>query len=66
MKRTIMLALIIMSLMKATLFGQKILTLKECYDRAMTANALAGEKEAYSNISKLKDNNSRCQCQYSL
>jgi outer membrane protein TolC len=57
MKRTIMLALIIMSLMKATLFGQKILTLKECYDRAMTANALAGEKEAYSNISKLKDNN---------
>jgi outer membrane protein TolC len=40
-----------------TLHAQKILTLKECYDRALTANAFAGEKEAYSNISKLKDNN---------
>jgi outer membrane protein TolC len=37
--------------------AQKILTLKECYDQAMITNALAGEKEAYSNISKLKDNN---------
>ncbi|MDP3001920.1 MAG: TolC family protein, partial [Bacteroidales bacterium] len=34
-----------------------ILTLKECYDRAMITNALAGEKEAYSKISQLKDNN---------
>jgi outer membrane protein TolC len=40
-----------------TLHAQKILTLKECYDRALTANAFAGEKEAYSSISKLKDNN---------
>lgn len=40
-----------------TLHAQKILTLKECYDRAMITNALAGEKEAYSKISQLKDNN---------
>jgi outer membrane protein TolC len=37
--------------------AQKILTLKECYDRASIANALAGEKEAYSGISKIRDNN---------
>ena len=37
--------------------AQKILTLKECYAQAMTTNALAGEKEAYSNISRIKDNN---------
>lgn len=37
--------------------AQKILTLKECYTQAMTTNALAGEKEAYSNISRIKDNN---------
>jgi len=40
-----------------TSHAQKILTLKECYDRAMITNALAGEKEAYSKISQLKDNN---------
>ena len=40
-----------------TMHSQKILTLKECYDQAMTTNALAGEKEAYSNISNIKDNN---------
>jgi outer membrane protein TolC len=38
-------------------FGQKILTLKECYDQAMSASALAGEKNGYSDISKLKDEN---------
>ena len=37
--------------------AQKILTLKECYERAATANALAGEKTGYSDISKLKDEN---------
>jgi outer membrane protein TolC len=36
---------------------QKILTLRECYNRALTANALASEKETYLNISKIKDNN---------
>jgi outer membrane protein TolC len=37
--------------------AQKILTLKECYDMAMIANSIAGEKGAYASISKLKDNN---------
>jgi outer membrane protein TolC len=40
-----------------TIYSQKILTLKECYDKALTANALAGEKEAYSSISVIKDEN---------
>ncbi|MCX6326233.1 MAG: TolC family protein [Bacteroidia bacterium] len=40
-----------------TIKAQKILTLKECYEKAMTTNALAGEKVAYSDISKLKDEN---------
>lgn len=37
--------------------GQKILTLKECYDQAMSSNALASEKNGYSDISLLKDEN---------
>jgi outer membrane protein TolC len=37
--------------------GQKILTLKECYDMASKASALAGEKNAYSDIWQLKDKN---------
>ncbi|MGC1391522.1 MAG: TolC family protein [Bacteroidales bacterium] len=40
-----------------TLQAQKILTLKECYDKAATANALAVEIKGYSDISKLKDEN---------
>jgi outer membrane protein TolC len=39
------------------LFSQKLITLKECYDKAMSVNALAGEKDAYSSISLLKDKN---------
>lgn len=37
--------------------AQKILTLKECYDKANTANALSGEKNGYSDISRLRDAN---------
>ena len=37
--------------------GQKILTLKECYDMASKASALSGEKNAYSDIWLLKDKN---------
>jgi outer membrane protein TolC len=37
--------------------GQKILTLKECYDLASNASALSGEKNAYSDIWQLKDKN---------
>ena len=37
--------------------GQKLLTLKECYDMAMTAAPIAAEREAYSKISAVKDKN---------
>ncbi|OFY74871.1 MAG: hypothetical protein A2V46_16085 [Bacteroidetes bacterium RBG_19FT_COMBO_42_7] len=37
--------------------GQKVLTLKECYDLAMTAAPIAAEREAYSKISAVKDKN---------
>ena len=57
MKRKVLLLFILIIPFSLTLHAQKILTLKECYNRAMSANALAGEKEAYSDISKLKDNN---------
>ena len=40
-----------------TLYSQKKLTLRECYDMAISADALSGEKASYSAISKLKDNN---------
>ena len=49
--------LFLLLVLSGALNAQKILTLKECYDKAMTVNALAGEKNAYSEISKLKDNN---------
>jgi outer membrane protein TolC len=47
----------ILLLGSVTLYGQKLLTLKECYDHAMTFNALAGEKAGYMDISQLKDQN---------
>jgi outer membrane protein TolC len=37
--------------------GQKALTLKECYESAMSSNALSGEKQAYAEISDLKTSN---------
>ncbi len=40
-----------------SLQAQKILTLKECYESAMTTNPLAKEKAGYSDISQLKDEN---------
>jgi outer membrane protein TolC len=49
--------IILLLFMNNKLHSQKILTLRECYDQAMTTNAIAGEKEAYSNISKIKENN---------
>lgn len=49
--------LLIAVLSPAMLNAQKILTLKECYESAMTVNALAGEKAAYSRISSVKEEN---------
>lgn len=37
--------------------GNKFLTLRECYDRAEKASAIAGEKDSYSAIWQLKDKN---------
>jgi outer membrane protein TolC len=37
--------------------SQKILSLKECYDLAMIKSSLAGEADAWSNISRLNDEN---------
>jgi outer membrane protein TolC len=51
--------LLLMILAPFVLNGQKVLTLKDCYERAASANALSGEKSAYADISKLKDNNLR-------
>ena len=39
------------------LYPQKLITLRECYDLALKKTSLAGEKDAYSKIWKLKDNN---------
>ena len=57
MKRRALKLFIVLILAPLPLNAQKILTLKECYDHAMTSNALAGEKTGYSDISKLKDVN---------
>lgn len=37
--------------------GNKIVTLKECYERASETSAIAGEKASYSSIWQLKDKN---------
>ena len=57
MKRRESIFVILLFFGSFTLHAQKIMTLKECYDNAMTANALAGEKTGYSDISRLKDEN---------
>jgi hypothetical protein len=76
MKRNIKILLLILIVLFGSphrMHGQKILTLKECYDRAASANALAGEKKGYADISRLKDANlvkmaaySRCKWQPGL
>jgi outer membrane protein TolC len=56
MKRMLLLIVILITGL-ISLPGQKILTLKECYDLAMTANALASEKAAYAQVSQLREDN---------
>lgn len=57
MKRKVLIFILLIIPWSNLMRAQKILTLKECYEKATITNALAGEKEAYSNISKLKDEN---------
>jgi len=57
MKRKVLVLIILIIPWSNLIRGQKILTLKECYEKAAINNALSGEKEAYSSISKLNDEN---------
>lgn len=57
MKRRISIALLFALLTPQVILPQKILTLRECYDLALTSNALSGEKEAYSGIFRIRDEN---------
>jgi outer membrane protein TolC len=57
MKRNVLIIIVLIISWINTINAQKILTLKECYDQAMTANAFASEKKGYTDISKLKDEN---------
>lgn len=55
--RIIPLIIFMVSVTSVVSNAQKILTLKECYDLALSVNAIAGEKEAFANISKIRDEN---------
>jgi hypothetical protein len=57
MKRKVLILLLLANYFSPALFSQKLITLKECYDKAMSVNALSGEKDANSSISVLKDEN---------
>ena len=57
MKRKVLILFTLLIPWSSTLQAQKIITLKECYDKALAANALANEKKAYSDIWQLKNSN---------
>jgi outer membrane protein TolC len=56
-KRSIPFIIILVSITSVLSNAQKLLTLKECYDMALSINAIAGEKDTYANISKIRDEN---------
>ena len=56
-KKSIPLIIFLVSITSGLSNAQKILTLKECYDMALSINAIAGEKETYARISKIRDEN---------
>ena len=57
MKIKITVLIILAWIIPYTVSSQKAITLKECYEQAMIANKLAGEKDVYSSISGIKDEN---------
>jgi outer membrane protein TolC len=57
MKIKMILFVSLFTLIPISSFPQKMISLKECYDMAMKKSSLAGESNAYSNISKLNDEN---------
>jgi outer membrane protein TolC len=57
MKRKILILIIATILLVDLIQAQKVLTLKECYDRAIISSAISGDKEAYKSIWRIKDEN---------
>ena len=57
MKKRVLVLFILIIPFVPGLRGQKVLTLKECYDMAMTASPIAAEREAWSRISEVRDKN---------
>jgi outer membrane protein TolC len=57
MKKRILILFILIIPCVSGLKGQKVLTLKACYDMAMASTPIAAEREAYSKISAVKDKN---------
>jgi outer membrane protein TolC len=55
MKRKFLILIILLA--PFTAFSQRIMTLRECYDMAMSATPIAAEREAYSQISMVRDKN---------
>ncbi|MCX6259841.1 MAG: TolC family protein [Bacteroidia bacterium] len=61
MKKRVLILFILIIPFVSGLKGQKVLTLKECYEMAVAITPIAAEREAYSQISALKDKNlSKC------
>lgn len=57
MKIKISIILLLVWLYPQVILSQKVLTLRECYDKALAINPLANEKETYNSIWQLKDKN---------
>ncbi len=55
MKRKFLILVILM--VPFTAFSQKVMTLKECYEKAYAVAPVYAEKEAYNNIWQIKDKN---------
>jgi len=57
MKKKILFLCMIIATCVPGINAQQVLTLKECYEMAMTATPISMEKETYSQISEVKDKN---------
>jgi outer membrane protein TolC len=57
MKRKALIIIVLVIFWSLQIHAQKILTLKECYNMAMSATPIASEKKTYSDIWKIKDQN---------
>jgi outer membrane protein TolC len=57
MNRNVVILILVIISCQFTVKAQKILTLDECYKMALSSTPLAGEKDTYSDIWKMKDQN---------